>query len=84
MLVTAELILIAMLSVSVVSRVSNPFNRDPGMLAMQAAALYLQPLLLSGVGLSFDLENGKSLVHAYSGYALRKNFKAKTAADCTF
>jgi hypothetical protein len=54
------------------------------MLAMQAAALHLQPLLLSGVGLSFDLENGKSLVHAYSGYALRKNFKAKTAADCTF
>lgn len=84
MLVTAELMLIAMLPVTVVSRVSNSVNRDPGMLTMQAAVLQLQPLLLRGVSLSFDLVNGNGLGHAYSGYALRKNFKAKTAADCTF
>jgi hypothetical protein len=47
---------------------------------MQAAAL-----LLSGVGLSLDLVSGKGLGHAYSGYVLCKNFKAKeAAADCTF
>lgn len=40
MLVTAELMLIAMLPVTVVSRVSNSVNRDPGMLTMQAAVLH--------------------------------------------
>lgn len=49
------------------------------MLAMQVAALHFAAIALEWVGLSFDLVNGKRLGHAYAGYALRKNFKAKTA-----